>query len=184
MRQPHAFCVCVGLLFMGSLMGRTVFAEDDQYGCKVLLCLSDKRGAETEVECRPPMARLRHDLKKGRGFPSCQMGEDTQTQQGFSYFDPCPKPLSPLPIRQYGTTREMAKAGRYVMGGGDTDGRHGHKKTCVGKALGHTIFYLGMDKRISATIYDVVQTMPIVTPPNYIDVMRGGELLQRIRWSL
>lgn len=46
-----------------------VYADD--WGCQVLLCLSDPRGPETEADCVPPIERLWRALEHGEPFPTC-----------------------------------------------------------------------------------------------------------------
>ncbi len=49
----------------------SVFADD--WGCQVLLCLSDPRGPETESECKPPIEKLWNALEHGKPFPTCDL---------------------------------------------------------------------------------------------------------------
>ena len=60
-------------------------AEDDNYGCKCIMCLSNPGGPKEYEECRPPIDRLHRDLYLGRPFPKCDMGESSGTtvQQGY-----------------------------------------------------------------------------------------------------
>ncbi|WP_094538762.1 hypothetical protein [Brucella grignonensis] len=46
-------------------------ARADDWGCQVLLCLSNPGGATQYAECRPPIERLWSHLAKGRSFPIC-----------------------------------------------------------------------------------------------------------------
>lgn len=48
-------------------------AHADDWGCRVLLCLSDPRGPETEAACVPPIERLWSALRHGAPFPSCDL---------------------------------------------------------------------------------------------------------------
>ncbi len=65
----HSLLVCGGLLTF--VTPSLVFADD--WGCQVLLCLADPRGAETEPECKPPIEKLWNALEHGKPFPTCDL---------------------------------------------------------------------------------------------------------------
>jgi hypothetical protein len=46
-------------------------ARADDWGCQVILCLSNPGGATQYAECRPPVEKLWRELAKGHSFPSC-----------------------------------------------------------------------------------------------------------------
>jgi len=46
-------------------------ARADEWGCQVILCLSNPGGATQYAECRPPIHKLWDWLAKGRSFPTC-----------------------------------------------------------------------------------------------------------------
>lgn len=54
-------------------------ARADDWGCEVLLCLSDPRGPTTESECRPPIEKLYDVLKRGGSFPSCSFAGSAES---------------------------------------------------------------------------------------------------------
>jgi hypothetical protein len=88
-------------------------AHADDWGCKVLLCLSDPRGPTTESECRPPIEKLYRELAKGHAFPTCDMAGSPDTggsyaQRVYDPYDPCPAGLG------------VAAAGSYVVQGRPT----------------------------------------------------------------
>lgn len=58
-------------LFVASL-SPPVFASD--WGCQVLLCLSNPSGPEAVSQCVPPIERLWNELRHGHPFPSCDTG--------------------------------------------------------------------------------------------------------------
>lgn len=67
-------------------------AYSSDWGCEVLLCLSDPRGPTTENECVPPITKLWDQLKKGGSMPSCDMaGDSSYAKLGNSPFDLCPE---------------------------------------------------------------------------------------------
>jgi hypothetical protein len=46
-------------------------ARADEWGCKVILCLSNPVGPTQYAECRPPIEKLWRALAKGHSFPTC-----------------------------------------------------------------------------------------------------------------
>lgn len=46
-------------------------ARGDEWGCQVILCLSNPGGATQYAQCRPPIRELWRRLAKGRSFPTC-----------------------------------------------------------------------------------------------------------------
>jgi hypothetical protein len=46
-------------------------AQADDWGCQVILCLSNPGGPTQYGECRPPIEKLWRQLAKGHFFPSC-----------------------------------------------------------------------------------------------------------------
>ena len=57
-----------------SMFSHTVLA--DQWGCEVLLCLSNPAGPTAVKECEPPIHRLWDHLRDGHEFPTCDMAKD------------------------------------------------------------------------------------------------------------
>lgn len=75
-------------------------AHADDYGCTVLLCLSNPQGPMAVSQCVPPIKRLYDDLSHGRGFPSCAMGSDDGKNSAGNQFasaDYCPPSLLVAP---------------------------------------------------------------------------------------
>ncbi|AEH82011.1 conserved hypothetical protein (plasmid) [Sinorhizobium meliloti SM11] len=46
-------------------------ARADDWGCQVILCLSNPGGPTQYAECRPPIEKLWRALAKGHSFPAC-----------------------------------------------------------------------------------------------------------------
>ncbi|MEO4002102.1 hypothetical protein [Mesorhizobium sp. CAU 1732] len=65
-RALSGVLLCVSLYTFSSSVARS-----DDWGCQVLLCLSNPGGATEFAECRPPIERLWSHLAKGRSFPIC-----------------------------------------------------------------------------------------------------------------
>lgn len=49
-------------------------ARADDWGCQVILCLSNAGGPEQYGECVPPIERLWQALRHGEPFPTCDFG--------------------------------------------------------------------------------------------------------------
>ncbi len=68
-----------------------VFADD--YGCQVLLCMSNPSGPTAVAECRPPIERLYRDLYERKPFPKCEFskspGNNVILEEGYEPFYPC-----------------------------------------------------------------------------------------------
>jgi hypothetical protein len=65
-RATSAILLCVPAYTFSSSIARA-----DDWGCQVLLCLSNPGGPTQYAECRPPIERLWSHLAKGRSFPIC-----------------------------------------------------------------------------------------------------------------
>lgn len=46
-------------------------ARADDWGCQVILCLSNPGSSTQYAECQPPIRKLWSELAKGRSFPTC-----------------------------------------------------------------------------------------------------------------
>jgi hypothetical protein len=46
-------------------------ARADDWGCQVILCLSNPGGSTQYAECQPPIHKLWSELAKGHSFPTC-----------------------------------------------------------------------------------------------------------------
>jgi hypothetical protein len=46
-------------------------ARADDWGCQVILCLSNPGGSTEYAQCRPPIQKLWRELAEGRSFPTC-----------------------------------------------------------------------------------------------------------------
>nr|WP_258002325.1 hypothetical protein [Burkholderia sp. WAC0059] len=57
-------------------------AHADDWGCQVILCLSNPGGPEQYAECVPPIEKLWTALRHGDPFPTCDFG--TGGSQGTS----------------------------------------------------------------------------------------------------
>lgn len=46
-------------------------AQANEWGCEVILCLSNPGGATQFAACRPPIQKLWRELAEGHSFPTC-----------------------------------------------------------------------------------------------------------------
>src|SRR5437016_1910417 len=86
------------LLLPMLLISAALPAHASDYGCKVLLCLSNpaSNGGATGVpECVPPIHQLWDDLDHDRAFPTCDTANGTYVRQVDDPYDPCPALLTP-----------------------------------------------------------------------------------------
>jgi len=66
------FRTIIAALGFGSLyLSSEQSARADEWGCQVILCLSNPGGPTQYAECRPPIQKLWRWLAKGRSFPTC-----------------------------------------------------------------------------------------------------------------
>lgn len=79
-RSSTAICKAIQSWLVGFalLAGTSVFtpglARADDWGCQVILCLSNPGGPEQYSECVPPIERLWRALRRGEPFPTCDFG--------------------------------------------------------------------------------------------------------------
>jgi hypothetical protein len=73
--------------FVGISMLMPGTARADDWGCQVILCLSDPGGPERYGECVPPIERLWAALRHGDPFPTCDFGAgDSQGTSAVNIF--------------------------------------------------------------------------------------------------
>lgn len=172
-----------GLLGVLSLTTATA----DDWGCQVLLCLSDPRGARTEAECQPPIDRLYRHLRHGGSFPTCELAGSPSTGGSWAQpvvdpYDQCPAGLRPAPANTWvagrrgtGVTDPPAVSEPLTTGVGP--------RACVGTPLGVTnATTVDTDGNpVTVTVYDSVVWQP-PSSPRAIDVYVDGRLQQRVRY--
>jgi len=82
----------VGLVMLAGVHATTALADDDDYGCRVVICLGNPAsngGPRAPDTCAPAIDRMYDDLRHGRGFPQCKDSDMTVRQDNTPY-DPCP----------------------------------------------------------------------------------------------
>jgi hypothetical protein len=63
--------VLLTMIAAGMVLPHASVALADDWGCQVILCLSDPRGPEAEAACVPPIEQLWTALRHGDPFPTC-----------------------------------------------------------------------------------------------------------------
>ncbi|WP_423191680.1 hypothetical protein [Burkholderia multivorans] len=66
--------VTVVAAFLGTSILLPGAARADDWGCQVILCLSNPGGPEQYAECVPPIEKLWAALRHGDPFPTCDFG--------------------------------------------------------------------------------------------------------------
>lgn len=67
-------CAFVLAMFAGTSVFAPSLAHADDWGCQVLLCLSNPGGPEQYSACVPPIEKLWAALRHGDPFPTCDFG--------------------------------------------------------------------------------------------------------------
>lgn len=191
------FIIVAGFLFCQGAMA-------DDWGCEVLLCLSDPRGSMTESECKPPIEKLWRHLAKGGSFPTCALAGDAEkgtgsfARQMYDYYDPCPEGMKPAEKNSYvaqGTVVSKEQKGnawgsdqQYNIIGpvGQSEVTSGENsnipgaRACVGNAVGS--YHIGSyDDGYTVVVYDkVIWQKP--QSPRAIDIYINGRMNTRVHW--
>lgn len=71
MNSPTARALSCAFVLLSSYCISSSKARADDWGCQVLLCLSNPGGPMQFAECVPPVQRLWNELARGRPFPTC-----------------------------------------------------------------------------------------------------------------
>lgn len=193
------YCLIFVLVF--GLFSRAVLA--DQWGCEVLLCLSNPAGPTAVKECEPPIHRLWDHLRDGHEFPTCDMAKDGKSsayvKQGFNFFDPCPPGTRPLARGERAVQAQStggmraawnpASVSEVRTGIGDGEGYSFSDRyakpiplVCVGNQVGTTSVSPDGRSRFRVSVYDRVTTLRPQGSPRIIDVFINDVLFRRVRW--
>ena len=193
------WCLCFALAI--GLSSHAVSA--DQWGCEVLLCLSNPAGPTAVKECEPPIHRLWDHLRDGHEFPTCDMAKDGKSSAyaklGFNFFDPCPSGTHPLAQGKHAVQATMgggvraawksASVSEVRTGIGDGErysfsDRYARPMplVCVGNQVGTTS--VSPDGRLwfRVSVYDRVTMLRPQASPRIIDVYINDALFRRVRW--
>jgi hypothetical protein len=194
----------LALSMVAALIGlHTGSAAADQWGCEVLLCLSNPAGPTAVAECKPPIHRLWRHLAHGHAFPTCDMARGSNgasyARQGFSYYDPCPAGTRALAsgeqaarvgaVRTVGARSLYSASGAIYSGIGTGDGYFPNERTgglppkvCVGNKLGATTVNYDARSSYQVTLYDRIVTLAPQRSPRIIDVYINDAFYKRVRW--
>lgn len=71
MISPFVRALFCALVLLSSYCISSSKARADDWGCQVLLCLSNPGGPMQFTECVPPIQKLWSELGRGRAFPAC-----------------------------------------------------------------------------------------------------------------
>jgi len=162
-------------------------ARADDFGCQVLLCLSNPRGNPTSSECAAVLAKLwRHLAKPWASMPTCQLvgGEAGAPQSSravevYDPFDPCPTGMHP----ELGwVSLSPEEEPRYSGPDQGSTFSGVAPRACVANWVGsYTRREFGTFAGYEVRIYDrIVWQAP--QPPRAIDVYVDGVFQQRVRW--
>jgi len=182
-------------------LGAPSFAQSN-YGCEVLLCLSNPAGPTAVSQCVPPINRLWDDLRNFRGFPTCAMAGNPSTGVGSyathktTYYDECPAGMSPLTEGSLGIS--VANPTNIVRGIGTGDGITQQQytdadsgqtyslpsKACVGNYVGSSYVQTGPDSADMVLVnqYSSITYLFPQVSPNVIDIFINASPYRRIRW--
>ena len=100
-------------ILLGSVVCAPVAAEvgpspipqgTHDWGCEVLLCLSNPAGPTAVPPCVPPIHRLWRALARGHAFPTCELAVGpagrSYARPAYSHYDRCPEGTTELPVGQ------------------------------------------------------------------------------------
>ena len=191
------------LIFVLSIGVFSRAASADQWGCEVLLCLSNPAGPTAVKECEPPIHRLWDHLRDGHEFPACDMAKDGKSSAyaklGFNFFDPCPAGTRPLargeravqagPSGGIRASWKPASVSEVLTGIGDGAGDSFSDRdakpmplVCVGNRIGTTSASPDGRSWFRVSVYDRVTTLRPQASPRIIDVFINDALFRRVRW--
>ena len=79
-RVKRAFLQVIPALALAAFLSPALQASE--YGCTVLLCLSNPNGPKAVSVCVPPIEQLFSDLALGLPFPSCNLASAPDSKLG------------------------------------------------------------------------------------------------------
>lgn len=189
----------------------TMAPPTPDWGCEVLLCLSNPAGPTAVAQCVPPIRRLWRHLARGKAFPTCAMATGPQgrsyARRGYRYYDPCPEGTRELgrgqlaefagsvsliaapTMRSGSATSFVAASPGYTYIGveaGDGFGAFNADgnppwKVCVAGYRGEREVASG-DTAYSVQLYERLYVAPAHPSPNVIDIYIDEQLWHSVRW--
>ena len=182
----------VGLLALGGVFG-TASAHASDYGCRVLLCLSNPAGPMAVSACVPPISQLWRDLAHvpPRPFPTCDEARPAYALQNTTYYDPCPEGTIALENGLFAIQQGAPDGTVPSVGIGTGDGLYPTvdamlgSKVCVGQQTGQVGMSSGTGENATwmlVNVYDRMAVLDPATSPRVIDVYLDDALYRRVRW--
>lgn len=168
------------LALFGVAFAYSAGAHADDWGCKVLLCLSDLPAGGSA--CVPPVEKLWRHLARGGSMPSCTFegGGEGHARRVYDPFDPCPDGTRAASgFVAAAATPQLAR---------ESDGRLTTEyetvrgpRACVAGYTGYRRASDGDGYEYRIELYERVEwQMP--QPPRAIDVFIDDRLHQRVRY--
>ena len=112
-----------------SIANNPAYQARSDWGCEVLMCLSNPNGATAVNECRPPIERLWRHLARGHSFPTCTLsdGQNSRTagtwvQPTSNYYNLCPAGTTPLGSGSYALFNQSGASAQTMIYEGIGDG--------------------------------------------------------------
>jgi hypothetical protein len=185
------------------LLGLSPFvsvAQADDWGCQVLLCLSNPQGPMAVSECQPPITRLYSALRRGRAFPTCDFAQGpngrTWAEVENNPYDPCPPGTQALPQGSHAiqassvasnspsVSAGIGTGANMVAGRGDNFSVL-PQKVCVTGYVGDTTVTTGQGddyQSITTGIYQRVALLDPARSPNVINVYIDSVPVRAVRF--
>lgn len=183
-----------------ALSGILNIAHADEYGCKVMMCMSNPQGPMAEPQCRETIQKfIRGQSKKPKDpHPTCEEAQNTQMQIAMRPYDQCPSGTSalgldsealmlqpalyvqllqqirPVPGRVWERAVLEMPAGSTTIYTGIGEGDQsagGRNKVCVGNMLGPISFKAGTDEEPSVRTVSVYDQVTTIAPATAPRVM-------------
>ena len=176
-------------------------AHADEWGCQVLLCLSNPKGPTDEKACKPPIEKLWQELAKPNGqFPHCDLakgpnGSNSWAQPTSNYYDACPAGTTALADGAEATTPNL---GGTVTGIGDGEGVYPYSgdmrmgganqtamKVCVSGFQGRKWVMNNNTWPATGSMVNVYQNVVELKPngsPKMIEVFIDSQLYRQVRY--
>jgi hypothetical protein len=169
-----------------------------EFGCKILLCLSNpisNGGPKGIAECVAPITQLFNDLRKGHPFPTCDLSDGND---GSNYakltndpYDFCPINLTPAYPLSHVIQGHKKTASKmiyltskldYELNGEEriSQSELDPSRACVGASIGS--YLVGNNEEgYLVNVYDKV-VWQSAQSPRVIDVYINRSFFQRIHW--
>ncbi|WEX75119.1 hypothetical protein PYH37_000470 [Sinorhizobium numidicum] len=143
----------------------------DDWGCKVILCLSSPGGPLQYAECRPPIQKLWRELAQGHSFPIC-------SGVGFRASSPAYEPY--YCDEGYGLTTRYGDSGREascISRKSQTVSNRECYSDRAGGILSSRWYWNGSERQCRRY---VTRRPHIRSQPHYVDVIIDGIGRQRV----